>query len=161
MVEIEFKPQELQRFMKRVEHCRRFGDKNKKMIVKLNRQVARIYVKAARSAIVNSSGVFKVYRNGEVRMEVQPGTLKRSMGAWRSGRGSNVILAGPRAGRKAGGENRDGWFAAIVEGGHAGTSQSHATKNKGVFTRTLRANMQAMRMKRDAEYRKEFKRYVR
>ena len=161
MVNINFNDKELQKFLKRVAYCAEFGRKNQREMVKINRRVSKTYWMTARRSIRDAREVFKVWKNGNIYREVTPGTLRRSMGAWRSGRRNNIILAGPLFGRNAKGENSDGWFGAIVEGGHVGTSASKNTRNKGVFQKTLKQTTETMRVQQINEYRKEFKQYTR
>lgn len=161
MVSINFDDKELQKFLKRVTYCAEFGRKNQREMLKINRKISKTYWLTARRKIRDAKDVFKVYKNGNLYKEIQPGTLRKSMGSWRSGRRTNVILAGPRFGKNAKGENSDGWFGAIVEGGHAGTSASKNTQNKGVFERTLGTTTETMRVQQINEYRKAFANYMR
>jgi hypothetical protein len=170
MVEMQFSRKELERFTKRVRYCARFGQKNAKELVAINKRVGKTYVKAARSAISDSKEDVKVYEKGDgtspgkVKAVIKRGTLRRSMGTWKAKRGESLVLAGPRSGhihRALAGSNRDGWHQFIVEGGHAGSSTSHNTKNKGVFQKTLSQTTSTMRMQQYSEYRKNFKRYMR
>jgi len=164
MVDISFSRKELEKFTKRVRYCAKYGQKNARELVAIHKRVGRVYVKAAKSAISDAKEDIKVYRNKEVEYEIKRGTLRRSMGTWKAKRGSSMVLAGPRSGhvqKSLKGSNRDGWYQFIAEGGHAGTSTSHNTKNKGVFQKTLASSMSQMRMNQYAEYRKNFKRYMR
>ena len=161
MVNINFNDKELQKFLKRVAYCAEFGRKNQREMVKINRRVSKTYWMTARRSIRDAREVFKVWKNGNIYREVTPGTLRRSMGAWRSGRRNNVILAGPRAFSKAPNINADGWFSMIVEAGQVGTSASKNTRNKGIFQKTLKQTTETMRIEQFAEYRKEFKKYTR
>lgn len=161
MVNINFNDKELQKFLKRVAYCAEFGRKNQREMLKINRRVSKTYWMTARRNIRDAKEVFKVYKNKSVYREVTPGTLRRSMGAWQSGRRTNVILAGPRAFTKASNINADGWYGGMVESGQVGTSASKNTRNKGVFKRTLKSTTETMRVQQINEYRKEFKQYTR
>jgi len=161
MVSINFDDKELQKFLKRVAYCAEFGRKNQREMVKINRRISKTYWMTARRSIRDAKEVFKVWKNGSVYREVTPGTLRRSMGAWRSGRRNNVILAGPRAFSKAPNINADGWYGSMVEAGHVGTSASKNTQNKGVFERTLGTTTETMRVQQINEYRKAFANYMR
>ena len=161
MVSIDFRDKELQKFLKRVAYCAEFGRKNQREMLKINRKISKTYWMKARRNIRDAKEVFKVWKNGNIYREVTPGTLRRSMGAWRSGRRNNVILAGPRAFSKAPNINADGWYGTIVEAGHVGTSASKNTRNKGVFQKTLKETTETMRIQQINEYRKEFKQYTR
>lgn len=146
-----------------------YGEVNAKELRSANRKVAREYVKTARGMIQDASDTFKVYRNGKVAYEVEPGTLRRSMGTWRPKGGGNAMMAGPRAATRSfkrvspGGKN-DGFFAAWVEAGVTGKrdGKTHYNgKNKGVFERAKRQAAPRMASKQIEEYRKSFGRFVR
>ena len=68
--------------------------------------------------------VFEVRRSGKrggkrgPNLDIQPGTLRRSIGV-RNSRGSKInVFVGPRSGGVS--QKNDGWFAGIVESGHVG-----------------------------------------
>lgn len=163
MVEMQFSRKELERFTNRVRYCARFGQKNAKELVAINKRVGKTYVKAAKSAISDSKEDVNIYRNGKIERTIKRGTLRRSMGTWKAKRGESMVLAGPRSGqihKSLAGSNRDGWYQVMVEGGYAGSSTSHNTKNKGVFQKTLSQTTSTMRQQQYAEYRKNFNRYM-
>lgn len=163
MVEMQFSRKELERFMSRVRYCSKFGQKNAKELVAINKRVGKTYVKAAKSNISDSKEDVNLYRNGKIERTIKRGTLRRSMGTWKAKRGESIVFAGPRSGKvhkSIAGSNRDGWHQFIVEGGYAGTSTQHSTKNKGVFQKTLSQTVGTMRQQQYAEYRKNFNRYM-
>lgn len=164
MVEMKFSRKELEKFTKRVRYCAKYGQKNAKELVSIHKRVGKQYVNAAKAAISDSKEDVNIYRNGKIERTIKRGTLRRSMGTWKAKRGESLVLAGPRSGhihKALAGSNRDGWHQFIVEGGHAGSSRSHNTKNKGVFQRTLSATVGTMKQQQYMEYRKNFKKYMR
>jgi hypothetical protein len=154
---VNFDKRSLQKFLKRVEHCKKFGVKNSKKITQINRDVSKVYVNALRTSIVNAEEDFHVYRGGSIYRTVTPGTLRRSIKSWKPERGSNRIMAGPRRG---GSERSDGWYAGIVESGYTGTSQSKNTTNRGVFYDNKKRTVPQMRTQQYARYRSEFQKYM-
>ncbi len=165
MVEMKFNKKDLQRFTTRVKYCARFGQKNAKKMVSINKKVGKDgYIKEAKSKINDSAKDVQVWGDGKKGMIVERGTLRRSLGTWKTRRGETNVFAGPRSGhvhQSVKGTNRDGWHALIAEGGHAGDSKSHNTDNRHVFQKALKNTQGAMKVAQYAAYRKEFKKYMR
>lgn len=164
MVKIEFEKRSLNKFLKRVLYCSEFGVKNAKKMRSINRKVSKTYVKAARVKIGQSKKPVVIWKNGKKDFTVEPRTLWRSVGSWTARGHSNMVFAGPRAGVNGTVKpysRQDGWFAAITEGGHAGSEQSHNTKYKGLFTKAMKRTHKTMRAQQVAGYRREFNSYMR
>lgn len=163
MVEIEFDKRSLNKFLKRVTYCSKFGEKNAKKMRSINRKVSKTYVKAARSKIGQSKRPVVIWKNGQKDFTVEPGRLYRSVGSWTARGHSNMIFAGPRSGVNktvTPNSRQDGWFAAITESGYAGSEKSHNTKYKGLFTKAMNRTHKVMRAQQIAGYRREFNSYM-
>ena len=148
-------------FEKRVERAAMWGSADRSQLRKINRKVSEVYVNALRAKI----GSAKMTINVKGRKPITPGTLRRSIGSWNSGRYSNVVLAGPRAkflGRRVA-DNADGWFAHIVEQGALPDAFGGKRTNKytGVFEDTLKQTKEAMNQALRAEYKKRLGQYMR
>lgn len=118
---------------------RAVGSEEKQL--KIHRKVARVVKKALRRQITDYDKIIRVRRSRGQDIDIQPGTLKRSVASWRL-RGETSYWVGPRVtGRK---DMRDGWFAGIVE---SGLQEFGPGKNKGAFERGKReANAKAVRL---------------
>lgn len=146
---------------KRLNKAANWSKEDKKNLRRLNRDVAKLYVKAAKANIKNFPRDIIVQRNGG-RLVVQKGQMKRSMGTWLPARSGSWVVAGPRTnalGKRNTRENADGWFAHIVEGGDS-FGIKKTTVNTGVFKRSIRSVESAMRSLRDAKLRQTFERYM-
>ncbi len=114
-----------------IKQINRIGDFPKEMsqeLRKSNRKIAQMASRKIKPQIPRSGKDFKVYKGtpgpgrankgeGEVRMTIPSGTLRRSIGV-RNARGSRInVFVGAR---KGGAPKNDGWFAGIVDDGHIG-----------------------------------------
>jgi len=110
-----------------VKQIGRIGEFPKEMARELrqsNREIGRAASKKIKPQIPRARRVFEVRRSGArggkagPNLDIQPGTLRRSIGI-RNSRGSRInVFVGPRSGGVS--ERNDGWFAGIVESGHVG-----------------------------------------
>ena len=170
MVSIDFRSKEMKRFRKNLTKAGEFGRKNVKEMSRANRKVATIYIRALRSAIKPAEDDIDVYakgggrkRPGRIRTTVPKGAIRRSLGKWKPrGDKYGFIMAGPRSASlgKSVDESRDGWAAAIMEGGHAANNR-YVGRNTGVFRRTMQATQTQMERAQLNEYRNRFKEYFR
>ena len=109
------------------------GDEQQQL--KIHRKVAKIAQKSMRAQIVDADQVIRVRRSGRdggkrgPSYDIEPGTLKRSIIAWKIPRETGVWV-GPRATGKL--DRKDGWFAGIVE---SGLQNFGPGKNKGAIER--------------------------
>lgn len=105
----------------------RLGDFPKEMsreLRKANRKIGSMASKRIKPQVPRAKRVFEVRRSGKrggkrgSDMDIQPGTLRRSIGV-RNSRGSRInVFVGPRS--RGVSQRNDGWFAGIVEGGNVG-----------------------------------------
>lgn len=149
-------------FEKRLNRAANWSKEDKKNLRRINRDVAKLYVKTAKSNIKSFPRDIIVQRNGS-RLVVQKGQMKRSMGTWLPSRGGTWVVGGPRTnalGKRNARENADGWFAHIVEEGDS-FGRKKTTVNTGVFKRSMRAVDSGMRSLRNQKLRKEFERFMR
>jgi hypothetical protein len=118
----------------------------------IHRKVAKVVKVTMRAEVRDSPVVVKVRRSGRdggkpgPSYDIEPGTLKRSVIAWKI-RGETSMWVGPRATGRL--DRKDGWFAGIVEGGD---QRFGAGPNKGAFFRSRqKANGPALKLL-EAEY---------
>ena len=118
---------------------RAVGSEEKQL--KIHRKVARVVKKALRRNIVDYDRIIRVRRSRGQDIDIEPGTLKRSVASWRL-RGETSYWVGPRVtGRK---DRRDGWFAGIVE---SGLQEFGPGRNKGAFEKGKQeSNAKALRL---------------
>jgi hypothetical protein len=114
----------LDELVKQIGRIGAFPKEMSRELRKANRSIGSLASKAIKPQIPRSRRVFEVRRSGArggkrgPNMDIQPGTLRRSIGV-RNSKGSRInVFIGPRFGGVA--ERNDGWFASIVEGGHVG-----------------------------------------
>jgi hypothetical protein len=110
------------------------GDEKEQL--KIHRKVAKISRQAMRNEVKDSpvtvrlrSGKTKRSKLAYRRDDIEPGTLKRSIVAWKI-RHETSMWVGPRANGKL--DRKDGWFAGIVE---SGLQNYGPGRNKGAITR--------------------------
>lgn len=148
MITVEFDKRQLNALSKKIEKLANVDKVARKEILSSARQIAQIYVKAARGAIQDYPRDIVVVRKSGTKITIPKGTLRRSMGTWTPKNSKSHIAAGPRAGqfRKLT-ENRDGWFAHFVEYGNfpEAFGGNRRTRNTGVFARTISQTSPAMR----------------
>lgn len=148
-------------FLKRVDRAQMWGKVDKNEMRKMNRRVSKVYVNALRAKISEADMTITV----KGKKPITPGTLRRSIGSWNSGRNSNVVLAGPRSrmmGRRVS-DRADGWFANIVNEGALPEAFGGKRTNKytGVFDDTLKQTRSAMASALRAEYKNRLNKYMR
>lgn len=114
----------LDELLKQIGRLGEFPKDKAKELRKANRDIGRLAAKRVKPQIPRSKKVFKVRRSGKrggkrgPNLDIQPGTLRRSIGV-RNSRGSRInVFVGPRSGGVS--PRNDGWFAGIVESGHVG-----------------------------------------
>lgn len=150
-----------------VKQIGRIGDFPKDMskeLRKANRSIGSMASKKIKPQVPRSRIVFKVRRSGArggkrgPNMDIQPGTLRRSIGV-RNSRGSRInVFIGPRSGGVA--ERNDGWFAGIVESGHVGgRNRSVGSKAYNKIVPALARLQPAMQRLMIMKYRKVFDKF--
>ena len=154
----------LDELLKQVGRIGEFPKEMSKELRKANRSIGSMASKKVKPQVPRSRRVFKVRRSGArggkrgPHMDIQPGTLRRSIGV-RNSRGSRInVFVGPRSGGVA--ERNDGWFAGIVESGHVGgRNRSLGSKAYNKIAPALARLRPAMERLMIMKYRKAFDKY--
>ena len=144
---------------RKIERLAKWSEKDAQKLRAIDERVAEVYNVALRANIKDSPVDVKVYRSGELRQTIKPGTLRRSIKTFRRSNKA-ITLAGPKTSRRGGSMKRNrqnGWFASIVENG----SGFGPARNKGLFTRTQKATSNRMKQLRNRLLRQEFERFMR
>jgi hypothetical protein len=95
------------------------------------RRSATIGIKSVRDEIRNAKRPFVWKSKGtDSKTTSQVGQLKKSIKVWSISHSSFAVFLGVRRGQKAAGS--DGWYAWLVEYGHAG-GKDKSQSNKGFF----------------------------
>lgn len=93
----------------------------KKILKKVSRDALKPMVQSYKRNIKNADEVFKVYRNGKIYAEIQPGQLKRSVGIKfpkRFSKGNTfVATVGPRRSGAFKSPTKGGWYAGFINFG--------------------------------------------
>jgi hypothetical protein len=159
----------LDQLMKQISRISVFPKEMAKELRAENRAIGRMAAKKVKPQVPRAKKVFKVYKGtpgpgrakkgqGVVRMEIKPGTLRRSIGV-RNSRGSKInVFVGPRSGGVS--EKNDGWFAGIVESGHVGgRGKSRGSRNYNKIGPALERLRPAMERLMIRKYRKVFDKF--
>jgi len=159
----------LDELVKQIGRIGAFPKEMAKELRKGNRDIGRMASKRIKPQVPKSRKTFKVYEGtqgpgrakrgeGKVRLEITPGTLRRSIGV-RNSRGSKInVFVGPRSGGVA--EKNDGWFAGIVESGHVGgRGKTIGSRNYNKIAPALERLRPAMERLMIIKYRKAFDKY--
>lgn len=118
--------------MKQLEHMRKqIADKNVQR--RIHRQVGKLYKDEMRNNIKNAREVIRIRRGKQKPLDIEIGTLRRSVRVWLIDKQANTYWVGPRVGRRMPPDS-DGWFANIVEGGDGKFGEG---RNKGVFEQSI------------------------
>lgn len=128
---------------------------DEKQQLKIHRKAAKIARKTMRDQVQDSpvtirlrSGHTKRSKLKKRRDDIYPGTLKRSIVAWKI-RQETAMWVGPR--KNGRGDKKDGWFAGIVE---SGLQNFGPGRNKGAMQRgKMKAQGPALQML-ESEYKK-------
>jgi hypothetical protein len=159
----------LDELVKQIGRLGAFPKEMAKELRKSNRDIGRMAAKRIKPQVPKSRKVFKVYEGtrgpgrakrgeGVVRMEITPGTLRRSIGV-RNSRGSKInVFVGPRSGGVS--QKNDGWFAGIVESGHVGgRGKTIGSRNYNKIAPALTRLRPAMERLMIMKYRKVFDKF--
>jgi len=159
----------LDELMKQIGRLGEFPKVMAKELRQSNREIGRMASKRIKPQVPKSKKIFKVYEGtpglgrakkgeGKVRLEITPGTLRRSIGV-RNSRGSRInVFVGARSGGVS--QNNDGWFAGIVESGHVGgRNRSTGSRNYNKIAPALERLRPAMERLMIMKYRKVFDKY--
>jgi hypothetical protein len=111
----------------------------------LQRNAMRLTRDAMRSEITDSTETIKVYRNGGLYAEIEPGTLKRSIGIGKSktngpARLFSAYWVGPRVKGAFKDPEKGGWFAHFINYGNI-KSGNYAGSNRGFADRAKSRTM--------------------
>lgn len=117
---------------------------------KLQRDAMRLTRDAMKSEIDNADQVIKVYRNGGLYAEIQPGTLAKSIGIGK-GKTNNARLfsaywVGPRVKGAFKDPEKGGWFAHFINYGNI-KSGKYAGSNRGFADRAKARTMELVKAK--------------
>ena len=113
----------------------------KKVLKKVARESLKPMVRSYKSNITDADEVFKVYRNGKIYAEIQPGQLKRSIGVKfpKHLNRSNVFGAsvGPRRSGAYKSPTKGGWYGGFINFGwlQVGGGEDYSGRNKGFAQR--------------------------
>ena len=154
----------LEQVLKKIDRASRWNEEDKKQLRKINRQVVGIYVrnlKRGSNRIIDAKKTIKV----KGRSDIEPGTLRRSVGTWTPEKGSTKVLGGPKykGGSGKAQSNNDAWFAHIVEEGDfshyfGGKNKSHPNYKK--FEKAKKATQAKMQSMLLRKLRAEFERFM-
>jgi hypothetical protein len=140
MVTMQFDQNEMRKLMAKIDKLANIDSIAQREIIEAAESNAQIYVSAAKSRIRDYHKDIIVVKKNGTRLVIPRGTLRRSMGTWRPKGTKSMVMAGPRTRSlgKSVGEDSDGWFAGIVEGGLFGPKFGgrKTTANTGVFEKT-------------------------
>ena len=138
---------------RKFEHLRKAIQDEEEQI-KIHRKVAKVAKKFMQDEVEDSPVVARVRRSGRdggkrgPSLNIQPGTLKRSIVAWKI-RHETGMWVGPRAtGRN---DRKDGWFAGIVE---SGLQYFGEGPNKGAMKKGKKKSQGPALYKLEQEYKK-------
>jgi len=111
----------------------------------LQRNAMALTRDAMRAEITDSSETIKVYRNGGLYAEIEPGTLKRSIGIGRSktngpARLFSAYWVGPRVKNAFKDPEKGGWFAHFINYGNI-KSGNYSGSNRGFAERAKSRTM--------------------
>lgn len=112
----EFEVEGMEAFVRELNKVEKFPKEMKAQLRTGTRKIGREAVKRMKPSIPKAKRVFNVRRKGGPDMDIQPGTLRRSLGVKKVRGSTTLAMVGPRSGGVA--EKNDGWFAGIVEDGH-------------------------------------------
>lgn len=152
--------QNVKKLLREIEILATINTKDRSALRKINRETGKVYVSALRSNIKNHKRTILVRRQSGTKIDITPGTLRRSIGSWApKGTKTGLILTGPRTNHKPFAkktqDNADGWFAHFVEAGtfpdeFGGKQSDH--RNYRVFERTRTSVYGTMKSKQIAAY---------
>ena len=127
---------------------------------KLQRDAMRITRDAMKAEIDNADQVIKVYRNGGLYAEIQPGTLAKSIGIGKSktqgpARLFSAYWVGPRVKGAFKDPEKGGWFAHFINYGNIQAGR-YGGSNLGFADRAKARTMQLVK----AQFTKNAKSYI-
>jgi hypothetical protein len=148
---------------------KRLDDSLKKRIIKkVGKKSLPPMVDSYKRNIKNADEVFKVYRDGKIYAEIQPGQLKRSIGIKtpKHLQGRNVIgmSVGPRRTGRYKDPEKGGWYGGFINFGwlRVADGKKYRGQNYGFAQKAMAASKNKVKVKFirtfDVEARKEIKR---
>lgn len=116
----------------------------KKILKKVAREALKPMVASYKRNIRDSDEVFKVYRDGKIYAEIQPGQLRRSVGIKfprnLNKRGRFGASVGPRRSGSFKSQNKGGWYAGFINFGWLRIGGKRYTgDNKGFAQKAMAA----------------------
>lgn len=147
---------ELNREFSRVIHeLNKFGKSiDARELGKMQRAAMRLTRDAMRDEVENADQVIKVYRNGGLYAEIQPGTLARSIGIGQAKVGNARLFSAYWVGPRVKGAFKDpekgGWFAHFINYGNI-KSGRYGGSNLGFADRAKARTMQLVTAKFTAD----------
>ena len=115
----------------------------KKILKKVARESLKPMVTSYKANIRNADEVFKVYKNGKIYVEIQPGQLKRSVGVKfprkLNTRGNFGASVGPRRSGTFKEKDKGGWYAGMLNFGwlQVGKGTDYAGDNRGFAQKAM------------------------
>jgi len=115
----------------------------KKILKKVARESLKPMVASYKANIRNADEVFKVYKNGKIYVEIQPGQLKNSVGVKfprKLNKGGNFgASVGPRRSGTFKQKDKGGWYAGMLNFGwlQVGKGKDYAGSNRGFAQRAM------------------------
>ena len=101
---------------------------------RIHRAAGREIKKEMLSNIFDARETIRIRRGKKAKLDIKPGTLRRSIKVWLIDNQHSTVWVGPRVGRRAP-KDADAWFANIVEGDDQFIKGNN--RNKGVFFKSI------------------------
>jgi hypothetical protein len=133
---------------------KKLDDRIKKRIIKkVGKKALPPMVDSYKRNIKSADEVFKVYRDGKIYAEIQPGQLKKSIGIKtpKSLQSRNVVglSVGPRRTRRFADPEKGGWYGGMINFGwlRAGDGKKYRGPNFGFAQRAMSASKTKVKVK--------------
>jgi hypothetical protein len=101
---------------------------------RIHRASAAVIKKEMLGNIKDARETIRIRRGKKAKVDIKPGTLRRSIKVWLIDKQHSTYWVGPRVGRRAP-KDADAWFANIVEGDDQFIEGNN--RNKGVFFKSI------------------------